>query len=193
LHFRSPLSCSILSAVSSLFIRADNLAAGAASCRLMSSSALGNSHPKHALKALPTPRTRGAIPNWRSTPILHHPRGRIRGRGRERSASRVASEALGWCQRVSTIEDSDVCTTDRINTPSPDPSAAIFPPSSPTSRNYGGQAGRLICLLRPGLKAWAVVYNRFAVNPTSVDFSSSGLAGEFRIPRDAQPVRELRS
>jgi hypothetical protein len=25
-----------------------------------------------ALKALPTPRTRGAIPNWRSTPTLQH-------------------------------------------------------------------------------------------------------------------------
>jgi len=64
-----------------------------------------------ALKALPTPRTRGAIPNWRSTPMLPPatlrvamragqysitPRGRIRGRerrrGRERSASRVALE-----------------------------------------------------------------------------------------------------
>jgi hypothetical protein len=59
------------------------------------------------LKALPTPRTRGAIPNWRSTPTLPPatlrvamragqysitPRGRIRGRGRgrERSTSRVA-------------------------------------------------------------------------------------------------------
>ncbi len=45
------------------------------------------------LKVLPTPRTRGAIPNWRSTPTLHYsitPRGRLRGR--ERRASRVAVE-----------------------------------------------------------------------------------------------------
>ena len=55
----------------------------------------------HALKAPPTPRTRGAIPNWRSTPTLQYsitPRGRSRGRGRrrgrERSASRVASEVM---------------------------------------------------------------------------------------------------
>jgi hypothetical protein len=54
------------------------------------------------------------------------------------------------------------------------------------------QGGSFACVAQ-GLTAWAVVYNRFAVNPTSVDFSSSGLAGEFRIPRDAQPVRELRS
>jgi hypothetical protein len=54
---------------------------------------------KCALKALPTPRTRGAIPNCRSTPTLPPatlrvamragqysitPRGRIRGRGRRR-------------------------------------------------------------------------------------------------------------
>jgi hypothetical protein len=31
----------------------------------------GSTSPKTALKAFPTPRTRGAIPTWRSTPILH--------------------------------------------------------------------------------------------------------------------------
>jgi NAD(P)-dependent dehydrogenase (short-subunit alcohol dehydrogenase family) len=71
----------------------------------------GSTRAPMALKALPTPRTRGAIPNWRSTPTLPPatlrvamragqysitPRGRIRGRGRrrrgrERSASRAAS------------------------------------------------------------------------------------------------------
>jgi hypothetical protein len=47
-----------------------------------------------ALKAFPTPRTRGAIPNWRSTPTLQYsitPRGRIRGRGRRRGRERSAS------------------------------------------------------------------------------------------------------
>jgi hypothetical protein len=63
-----------------------------------------------ALKVLPTPRTRGAIPTMRNTPVLQNsriatrsvagaaitPLARIRGRGRrrgrERSASRVAVE-----------------------------------------------------------------------------------------------------
>jgi hypothetical protein len=50
---------------------------------------------RRALKVAPTPRMRGAIPNRLSTPTLQYsitPRGRIRGRGRERSASRVAPE-----------------------------------------------------------------------------------------------------
>src|SRR5258707_1474077 len=50
-----------------------------------------------ALKALPTPRTRGAIPNWRSTPILQYsitPRGQIRGRGRRRGRERSDSRVL---------------------------------------------------------------------------------------------------
>jgi hypothetical protein len=50
-----------------------------------------------ALKVAPAPRTRAAIPNWRSTPTLQYsitPRGRIRGRGRERSASHAALDSL---------------------------------------------------------------------------------------------------
>ena len=58
---------------------------------------------ERALKAPPTPRTRDdAIPNWRSTPTLQYsitPRGRIRGRGRERSASR----AVFLCALVLTL------------------------------------------------------------------------------------------
>jgi len=45
----------------------------------------------YSLKALPTPRTRGAIPNWRSTPTLQYsitPRCRIRGRRRGQPARR---------------------------------------------------------------------------------------------------------
>jgi hypothetical protein len=53
-----------------------------------------------ALKVLPTPRTRGAIPNWRSTPTLQYsitPRGRIRGRGRRRGRS--ASRGIDFPRR----------------------------------------------------------------------------------------------
>ncbi len=42
------------------------------------------------------------------------------GRATNEIALKVATEALGWCQRVGTIEDSHVRTTDRINTPSPE-------------------------------------------------------------------------
>jgi hypothetical protein len=38
--------------------------------RLGQALALGDERPKMRLKALPTPRPRGAIPNWRSTPTL---------------------------------------------------------------------------------------------------------------------------
>jgi hypothetical protein len=77
-----------------------------------------------ALKVLPTPRTRGAIPNWRSTPTLPPatlrvamragqysitPRGRIRGRGRERSASRVAVE-----RRDPVLPHLSICPAHRI-------------------------------------------------------------------------------
>jgi hypothetical protein len=72
----------------------------------------------------------------------------------QKHALKVASEVLGWCQRGSTIEDCDIRPTDRINTPSPEQT-----PRPPLS-------GRLICLHHPGLKPWAMVYNRFAVNPT---------------------------
>ena len=56
-----------------------------------------------ALQVAPTPRTRGAIPTMRNTPVLQNSitpltrirgRGRRRGRGRERSASGVAPEGV---------------------------------------------------------------------------------------------------
>jgi hypothetical protein len=97
-----------------------------------------------ALKASPTSRSRGAIPNWRSTPTLQYsitPRDRIRGRGRERSAPRVPPE--WYSVRVS-------CRVKELAA-----SLEIWCPCrARRSQN-----------LHPGLKPWAKFCNCFAVKP----------------------------
>jgi hypothetical protein len=83
----------------------------------------------------------------------------------QKHALKVASEVLGWSQRVTTIEAGDVRTTDLTTHQGQNrPVDRHFSSFVPHSRNYGGQAGRLICLHHPGLKPWAMVYNRFAVS-----------------------------
>jgi hypothetical protein len=124
-----------------------------------------------ALKALPTPRTRGAIPDWRSTPILQYsitPRGRIRGRrrrGRERSASRGRPMRIaGQSSLRPPLLAVGVGTRSNHLRPKHTAETHIRPPFSsfvPRSRNYGGQAGRVYGLPNPGLKPWAMLFRHF--------------------------------
>jgi hypothetical protein len=113
-----------------------------------------------ALKALPAPRPRGAIPNRRSTPTLQYsitPRGRIRGRGRERSASRGQPMRIA---RQSSLRAAFIACGWGW-----DP----FEPSAP--KRHGGDAhsaalsGRVYGLpnpgLKPGLKPWAILFRHF--------------------------------
>jgi hypothetical protein len=123
----------------------------------------------HALKALPTPRTRGAIPNWRSTPILPPatlrvamragqnsitPLARIRGRGRrrgrERSASRVASEVVRSAFGVGLV-DGARCWYDCWNQ-----YGKVLNPA--LGRHFQGASSKP---RHPGLKPWAVLFSPF--------------------------------
>jgi len=111
----------------------------------------------HALKALPTPRTRGAIPNWRSTPTLQYsitPRGRIRRRGRrrgrERSVSRVASEVVRSAFGVGLV-DGARCWYDCWNQ-----YAKVLNPA--LGRHFQGASSKP---RHAGLKPWAVLFSPF--------------------------------
>jgi hypothetical protein len=111
----------------------------------------------HALKASSTPRTRGAIPHWRSTPTLQYsitPRGRIRGRGRrrgrERSASRVASEVVRSACGVGLV-DGARCWYDCWNQ-----YVKVLNPA--LGRHFQGASSKP---RHPGLKPWAVLFSPF--------------------------------
>jgi len=92
------------------------------------------------------------------------------GEAHPKHALKAASEALGWRQRVSTIQDSDVRSTERINTPSPEQTRRT-PPS-----------GRVLGAPYPGLKPWAVVLSRFAAKPTHTE---ANMNPGFRLRRSA--------
>ena len=49
----------------------------------------------------------------------------------------------------------------------------------PVGRHF---QGGFVCLHHPGLKPWATVYNRFAVNPTSSQGFSRGLGFQTNSP-----------
>ena len=75
------------------------------------------------------------------------------GKATNEIALKVATEALGWCQVLEQL---------RI--------AMFARPTESTHRAQNKPFGRFqrgsLCLRYPGLKPWAMMYNRFAVNPT---------------------------
>jgi hypothetical protein len=135
---------------------------------------------RRALKALPTPRPRGAIPNWRSTPTLRYsitPRGRIRGRGRRRG--QPARRSLWFVDfKLRWLTKSGERSASRAA-----PELGLRLPQ--TIECWPGYRPWIWCPFRahrlktpnPGLKPWAEIYCPFGAKTSSPERFING--GQF--------------